>query len=316
MDRLHGLTIFVNVVETRSLSATARAMGVSPSAVSAAIGRLEQQLSARLLNRTTRSLSPTPEGAELYERGKRILAEMEELERSISQARRSPSGKLLIGMPAALGRMYVIPCLPEFTRAYPAVSVEIVLDNFPASIVGDGLDAAIQVGELPPSSLLVRKLASVDFVMCATPGYLAEHGTPLTPQDLAGHRCIAYRRPRNGQIRQWRLEGAPPLELHGARDAVTVNSGDGLTAAAASGLGIAQVARYYAQPLIDAGVLVELLPDHRPHAQDISVLFAATNRSTPRLRTFLDFLAAIFSRPPWRGASRSDPLDSAGGSGA
>lgn len=300
MDRLHGLTIFMNVVETRSLSATARALGVSPSAVSAAVARLEKQLEARLLNRTTRKLSPTPEGLELYERGKRIIAEIEEAERSISQAGRSPSGRLLIGMPSALGRMVIIPRLAEFTAAFPAVSVELVLDNLPASIVGDGLDAAIQVGDLPASNLLVRKLASVDYVLCAAPGYLEEHGTPRAPADLAGHRCVAYRRPRNGQIRQWRLQGVPDLDLPGRRDTVTVNSGDGLTAAAASGLGIAQVARYYAQPLFDSGELVEVLPQHRCHAHDISIVFPATHRSTPRLRVFVDFLAAIFARPPWR----------------
>jgi len=198
MDRLHGLLMFLNVVETRSFSATARAMGVTTSAVSASIIRLEQKLSVRLLNRTTRSVSPTPEGQEFYERCKRIVADLDQAEQSVARAGRVPSGQLRIGMPSALGRMWVIPRLAEFAAAFPSISVEVMLDDFISGVVSEGLDAAIQVGDLPSSRLTLRKLASVDYVICASPGYLADFGVPQTIADLDSHRCITYRRPRNG----------------------------------------------------------------------------------------------------------------------
>lgn len=299
MDRLHGLLMFLNVVETRSFSATARAMGVSTSAVSASIIRLEQKLSVRLLNRTTRSVSPTPEGQEFYERCKRIVADLDQAEQSVARAGRIPSGQLRIGMPSALGRMWVIPRLAEFAAAFPSISVEVMLDDFISGVVSEGLDAAIQVGDLPSSRLTLRKLASVDYVICASPGYLADFGVPQTIADLDSHRCITYRRPRNGQIRQWRLKGAPAKTQIPERGFMTFNSGEGLVSAAASGIGIVQVGQYYVQPMLDSGALVEVLPEHRSHAYDISVVFQQKKRVSPRLRVFVNFLVDIFSPPPW-----------------
>jgi len=299
LDRLHGLLMFLNVVETRSFSATARAMGVTTSAVSATIIRLEQKLAVRLLNRTTRSVSPTPEGQEFYERCKRIVADLESAEQNVSKAGRTPSGQLRIGLPSALGRMWVIPRLAEFSAAYPAISFEIVLDDFITGLVAEGLDAALQVGDLPASRLTTRKLASVDYVICAAPAYLDAHGTPQKPADLAAHRCIAYRRPRNGQIRQWRLKGATQKQLIHEKGNMIVNSGEALVSAATSGLGLVQIGRYYVQPLLDSGALIEIMPERRVHAYDISVLFQQNKRMTPRLRAFINFLVDIFAPPPW-----------------
>jgi LysR family transcriptional regulator for bpeEF and oprC len=299
LDRLHGLMMFLNVVETRSFSATARAMGVTTSAVSATVIRLEQKLAVRLLNRTTRSVSPTPEGQEFYERCKRIVADLESAEQIVSRAGRTPSGQLRIGIPSALGRMWVIPRLAAFSAAYPAISFEIVLDDFITGLVSEGLDAAIQVGDLPPSRLTTRKLASVDYVICAAPDYLNAYGAPLKPADLAAHRCIAYRRPRNGQIRQWRLKGSAQKQLIPEKGYMIVNSGEALVSAATSGLGLIQIGRYYVQPLLDSGALVEVMQERRAHAYDISVLFQQKKRMTPRLRAFINFLVDIFAPPPW-----------------
>ena len=143
IDRLHGLLVFINVVETRNFSATARSLGVSTSAVSAAVLRLEQKLAVRLLNRTTRRVLPTPEGLEFYQRCKRIIADLEQAEMSVARSGRLPSGRLRIGMPSALGRIWVIPHLPDFMRAYPSVSIEIVIGDFFTAQSREGLDAAI-----------------------------------------------------------------------------------------------------------------------------------------------------------------------------
>ncbi len=299
MDRLHGLLMFLNVVETRSFSATARAMGVTTSAVSATIIRLEQKLSVRLLNRTTRSVSPTPEGLEFYERCKRIVADLEQAELAVSRSGKTPSGSLRFAVPSALGRMWVVPRLARFTAAYPAISVEVVLDDFISGLASENLDAAIQVGDIPSSRLTVRKLASVDYVLVASPRYIETKGMPTRAEDLVHHQCITYRRPRNGQIRKWQLKDVPPKANIPETGFMTFNSGEGLIAAAASGLGIIQVGRYYAQPLLDSGALIEIMPQTRTHAYDISVVFRQSKRMPPRLRVFINFLVDIFAPPPW-----------------
>lgn len=287
------------MVETRNFSATARTLGVSTAAVSATVLRLEQKLAVRLLNRTTRRVSATPEGLEFYRRCKQIVADLEAAEISVGRSGRLPSGRLRIGMPSALGRMWVIPRLPDFVRAYPSVSLEIVIGDFFTAPSREGLDAVIQVGELPSSRMAVRKLAAVDYVVCGAPHYLAERGHPQTPADLKDHVCLSYRRPRNGHIRQWRFARGRDVETLTPSSAIVCNSGEALISAASSGLGLVQVAEYYARPEIAAGRLVEVLRDHAPHAYDISIVFQR-RRIAPRLRVFVDFLVDMFDPAPWR----------------
>jgi LysR family transcriptional regulator, regulator for bpeEF and oprC len=289
----------LSVVDTRNFSATARSLGVSTSAVSAAVLRLEQKLAVRLLNRTTRRVSPTPEGLEFYQRCKQIVADLEQAEISVSRSGTLPGGHLRIGMPSALGLMWVIPRLPEFVKAYPAVSLEIVIGDFIVGSNRDGLDAAIQVGELPSSRMIVRKLASVDYVVCASPKYLGARGAPQSPGELTNHDCLSYRRPRNGQIRQWRLARGKSIELFNVDGFMTFNSGEALISAATAGLGLIQVAEYYAQPDLKSGRLIEVLADYKSRAYDISVVFQQRKRMAPRLRVFIDFMIDLFDPPPW-----------------
>ncbi len=300
IDRLHGILVFINVVETRNFSATARALGVSTSAVSAAVLRLEQKLAVRLLNRTTRRVLPTPEGLEFYQRCKQIIADLEQAEMSVGRSGRLPSGRLRIGMPSALGRIWVIPRLPDFVRAYPSVSLDIVIGDFFAAQSREGLDAAIQVGELPSSRMIVRKLAAVNYVVAGAPKYLLERGTPQNPSDLKTHLCLSYRRPRNGQIRQWRFQRGKGTETLTPGGDIVFNSGEALISAASSGLGLVQVAEYYARPEIEAGRLVEVMHGHGAYAHDISIIFQQRRRIAPRLRVFVDFLVDMFDPPPWR----------------
>jgi LysR family transcriptional regulator for bpeEF and oprC len=276
---------------------------VSTSAVSAAVLRLEQKLAARLLNRTTRRVSPTPEGVEFYQRCKQIIADLEQAEISVSRSGGVPSGRLRIGMPSALGRMWVIPMLTEFVRAYPSIALEFVIGDLITGS-GEGLDASIQVGELPSSRATVRKLTSVDYVVCAAPQYLAARGVPAKPGDLANHDCLSYRRPRNGRIRQWRFASGRSIEPHDVSGFMTFNSGEALAAAAAAGLGVAQIAEYYAQPGIQSGTLVEILVNHKARAHDISIVFQRQKRMAPRLRVFIDFLVDLFASPPWASPQR------------
>lgn len=307
MDRLHGILVFLRVVDTGSLSGTARSLGVSTSAVSAALARLERKLAARLLDRTTRRVSPTPEGAEFYARCKRITADLEEAELVVGRAGRLPSGRLCVAMPSALSRMWIVPYLPEFARAYPQVSLEIVCSDFVPAAIGDGIDVSVQVDELHPSSLTARRLASIRYVVCAAPAYLAGRGAPESPADLAQHSCLTYRRPRNGRVREWRFQMGGSVQHYPVDGAMTFNSGEALVAAALAGLGIIQVAEYYAQPYLENGSLVELLADRRTAGYDISVVFPHPKRAVPKLRVFVDFLVSLFDPPPWARREETAP---------
>jgi LysR family transcriptional regulator, regulator for bpeEF and oprC len=298
--------VFLRVVETGSLSATARTLGVSTSAVSAALARLERKLAVRLLDRTTRRLAPTAEGAEFYVRCKQITADLEEAELIVGRAGRVPSGRLRVGMPSALAAMWIVPRLPEFTGAYPSVSLEVVCSDFVPSTIAEGLDVSVQVGELHASSLSVRRLTSVRYVVCAAPSCLAGRGRPVAPDDLRSHTCLAYRRPRNGRIRDWRFAENGEVREMSVNAAMTFNSGEALVAAAAAGLGIIQVAEYYAWPLIENGQLVELLGEYKTEGHDISVVFPQQKRVAPKLRVFVDFLVAIFDPPPWKRARAAE----------
>jgi LysR family transcriptional regulator for bpeEF and oprC len=296
---LHGVLVFLSVVESRNFSETARSLGVSTSAVSAAVLRLEQKLAVRLLNRTTRRVSATPEGLEFYQRCKQIIADLEQAEMSVSRSGRLPSGRLRIGMPSALGLMWVIPRLPEFVKAYPTVSLEIVIGDFIAGSNREGLDATIQVGELPSSRMIARKLTSVDYVVCASPEYLSARGIPKAPRELKDHDCLSYRRPRNGQIRRWRLTRGKSVELCDVNGIMTFNSGEALISAAGAGLGLIQVAEYYAHAHLRDGQLVEVLADYKSRAYNISLVFQQRKRMAPRLSVFIDFMVDLFNPPPW-----------------
>lgn len=299
MDRLHGVLVFLRVVENGTLSAAARALGVSTAAVSAALARLERKLAVRLLNRTTRRLSLTAEGAEFYARCKQITADLEEAELTASRAGRMPSGRLCVGVPSALGRMWIVPYLPDFVRKYPSVSLEVVCSDFVPYTIEDGLDVSVQVGELHASRLAVRRLGSTRYVVCASPKYFAERGTPRAPEELLGHTCLSYRRPRNGRVREWQFKSGSTTRHIAVNGLMTFNSGEALVAAANAGLGIVQVAEYYAQSLLKSGELVEILEDYKSEGYDISAVFPQQQRVAPKLRVFVDFLVSIFNTPPW-----------------
>jgi LysR family transcriptional regulator for bpeEF and oprC len=254
----------------------------------------------RLFNRTTRRVFATAEGLDYYERCKQAIADLDQAEIDLSRSAELPSGRLRISVPTALANSWVIPRLPAFSKAYPAVALEIIASDFLAPSSREGIDAAVQVGEVPPSRMVVRKLASVDYVVCGAPAYLAERGVPRRPGDLAGHLCLGYRRPRNGQVRPWRFSTELSVPLPLPASAMILNSGEAQVAAAKAGLGLVQLAEYYAQPALQDGTLVEVLADHKTFAYDVSVAFQQRKRMPPRLRVFIDFLVEVFETPPWR----------------
>jgi LysR family transcriptional regulator for bpeEF and oprC len=282
MDRLHGILVFLRVVEHGTLSGAARALGVSTAAVSSTLTRLERQLAVRLLIRTTRRLSTTPEGAEFYARCKQITADLAEAEVVVGRSGRVAAGRLRVRLPLMLGRTWIVPHLPRFMREHPALAIEVVCMDFVPHTIEDGLDMSVQTGELHDSSLAVRRLASTRYVVCGAPEYFAAHGTPQSPEDINNHTCIAYRRPRNG-INSPMIFNRLELMIEAAR----------------AGYGLIQVPECYAQPYIARGELVETLENYKAGGYEISVVYRQQQRLEPKVRVFMDFLVALFDPPPW-----------------
>ena len=299
MDRLHGILVFLRVVEYGSLSAAARALGVSTSAVSTTLTRLEGQLAVRLLSRTTRRISVTPEGSEFYARCKQITNDLAEAELVVGQAGRSPSGQLRVRIPRTLGRMWIIPNIRRFTDAYPSIALEVVCMDVVPHTIEDGLDVQVQTGELRESRVAVKRLAATEYVTCASPQYLSAHGAPRTIDDLLDRTCLAYRRPRNGRLREWRFKDGTSVRQLPIGGPPVFNDIELLIAAAESGMGMIQVPECYAKPSIEAGALVEVLRDYRAGGYHVSAVYLPQQRQAPKVRVFMDFLSTLFDPPPW-----------------
>jgi len=299
MDRLHGILVFLRVVELGTLSGAARALGVSTAAVSATLTRLERQLAVRLLNRTTRRVSTTAEGAEFYARCKQITADLAEAERAIGRAARVPGGRLRVRLPLTLGRMWIVPRLPEFLRRYPALSVEVVCMDFVPYTMEEGIDLSVQTGELHDSSLAVRRLATAGYAVCASPGYFKRRGRPATPDDLRQHTCIGYRRPRTGRIRDWRFSDGAGVREMPVTGSLTFNRIELLIETATAGYGLIQIPECYAHPALARGELVLALEEYRAGGYEISAVYRQQHRQTPNVRAFMDFVTALFDPPPW-----------------
>ncbi len=307
MDLLTGMQLFVSVVEQGSFSGAARQLGMAPSSVARSIATLEDALHARLLNRTTRKLGLTEAGRLYVERAKRILSEIEDANRSVSQLEAAPRGLLRLNLPVAFGRLHVAPALPAFLAAYPEISIELSMTDAFVDLVETGADLAVRIGELQDSSLMARKLAPNRRVICASPAYLGQHGQPATPDALARHNCLIYKRQSLRTL--WWLRDPTGLthevEVAGSLQA---NNADALREAVVGGLGIAILPTWLVGPDVHAGRLAILFADHvvSPTALDTAIyaVFPFNRHLSPKVRAMVDYLAARFGpKPYWECAS-------------
>lgn len=297
MDRLLELEVYVQVVHAGSFTAAGRGLGLSPSAVSKQIGRLEYRLGVRLLNRTTRKVSMTEEGAAFFEHAKRIIADLDEAEQALSHLRGAPRGLLRVNMPVTIGHLILAPLIPEFLRRYPDVEVDLTLNDRLVDLVEEGMDLGIRIGALKDSSLIARKLAPSRRAVCAAPSYLERAGTPRRPADLAGHNCLVYtyRTWRN----DWPFRGSEggetvPETVH-VTGSFSANNGEVLRQAALGGSGIIMLPIWQVRDDLMAGRLVELLPDYSSPGADIHAVYPQTRYLAPRVRAFVDYLALEFA---------------------
>ncbi|MGS1008921.1 LysR substrate-binding domain-containing protein [Achromobacter anxifer] len=294
MDRIDLFRVYARVVECANFSRAADTLGLPRSTVSAAVQELEGRLGARLLNRTTRQVAPTQEGAAFYERCLRLVADMEEAENLFRHASVGPSGMLRVDVPGRVGRLIVAPALPAFLEAYPQIDVTLGVTDRAVNLIEEGVDCVLRVGVLPDSGLVARPIGMLGLINVASPAYLARHGVPLAPDDLAaGHACVNYASPSSGRLAPWEwLDGGVPRTVP-LRGRVTVNSAEAYIASCVAGLGLIQIPAYDVQPQIAAGELVEVMPDHRPAPMPMTLLYPQRRSPSRRVQVFADWLEAL-----------------------
>ncbi len=289
MDRLNQMEAFVRVVDLGGFTDAARKMGLSKSAVSKHVASLEERLGARLLNRTTRRVSPTEIGLAYYDRAIRVLAEAEEADAMVSSMQDDPRGELRISAPFSFGIRALAPAVSDFLARYPEIAVHMVLDDRRVELVAEGFDLAIRIGDLPDSSLRARKLADANLHIVASAAYLAQHGEPRSVHDLADHNLLHYSNLSSGNY--WRLPGPGGQERQvRAVGRLTVNNGDALRQAAVDGLGIAMLPDFIVADLIETGALTEILAEFRRPPMGIYAVYPDGRYPQPKLRAFIDHM--------------------------
>jgi DNA-binding transcriptional LysR family regulator len=296
LERLTGLIAFARAGSLGSYTAAARSLSISPSAVSKSVQRLERQLGLSLFTRTTRSLVLTPEGRALHERALALLRAAEEIEQMAMAARAEPSGPLRIAASLPLGIHLIAPALPAFRRRHPKVTVDLRLSDSLVDLVAEGIDVAVRIGDLADSRLLSRRLAPHRLCCFASPGYLAERGAPLHPDDLAGHDTVTLRYQSTGHSLRWPFRIGGQVVERAPDSGLVVDVSEALVAALAAGGGIGIAATFLARPHVERGALVPVLADFAVERHNVTALWPESRRANPAVRAFLDFLQEVFGK--------------------
>lgn len=296
MDRLTSMRVFTSVVENSGFSAASEKLGLSRAAVSKHIAQLEMHLGGRLLNRTTRRMSLTGVGRVYYTSCKQILEDIDAAECVVSGLSNAPRGVLRINAPMSFGSRRIAPLLARFNTLYPAVEVDLSLNDRLVDVVEEGYDLVIRIAELADSNLIARRLAPSHQLLCASPGYLQAHGIPQHPQDLARHACLRYSYSRHTD--EWLLQGPAGEQRVRISGPLRSNNGDALCCAAEQGQGIALLPTFIAGDAIRAGRLQCVLPEYRPPVTGIHAIYPSSRHLSAKVRAFIDFLAGEIEDPP------------------
>lgn len=292
MDKFRAITAFVRVAESGGFTAAGNKLGMSVSAITKSVARLEDELGTQLFNRTTRRLATTDFGKEFYKRCVQILAELEDAESSVRQANTTPKGEVRAIVPFSYGRVTVVPRLADFYARYPDVQLNISFSDRPVDLIENGYDVAVRVGEMSDSRLVTRVLTKGPHITVASPKYLAQFGTPKTPADVANHNCIIGRygpewmfRAKNGRAMNVRVRGN-----------LSIFNGDSYREAAVAGVGLAQNTWWLFRWDIQQGNVVPVLEDYNAEGAPVSVIYPANRHVAAKVRAFIDFLVDISKR--------------------
>ena len=298
MDRLGAMAVFARVVEAASFSGAAGELGLSKSAVSKQVSGLEDRLGLRLLNRTTRRLSLTEAGLAFYQGCRRVVFEAEAAEQAVTRLASAPRGRLRVNAPMSFGARHLGPALPAFMARYPELAVELVLNDRLVDLVEEGFDAGIRIARLEDTSLIARRLAPSQRLLCAAPAYLSAHGAPRSIEDLRAHECLLYSYQTTGDA--WPLRGPGGDARLRVTGRLHSNNGDALLCAALGGLGIAFLPSFICGEDLRAGRLRRVLPAWRDAAEAaIFAVYPASRQLSPKVRVFIDFLVERFAGAPY-----------------
>ncbi|WP_063551895.1 LysR family transcriptional regulator [Burkholderia territorii] len=293
MDHLHAMRIFVRVAHLGSFTKAAEQLQLPRPTVSNAVQYLEKHLRVRLLQRTTRRVALTAEGATYYERCTRLLADLDDAETLFDDAGAAPRGVIRVDLPERFALTKVIPALPDFHARYPDLRVVLSTTDRFVDLVADGIDCAVRVGVLSDTSLVARRVGEMAQINCASPAYLARYGMPRSPDDLPDHVAVGYFSSRTGRELDWEYADmdSGALQTVKMRSVVAVNSSQAYLACCIAGLGLIQAPRDGLAPLLEDGSLVEVLPEWHAAPLPVSVVFPSGRHLAPRVRIFVDWLA-------------------------
>ena len=297
MDNLSGMAVFAKVVEAKSFTAAAAQLGMSKSAVSKQVSRLEDRLGARLLNRTTRRLSLTETGAAFYERCARVVAEAEEAELAVTRLQSVPRGTLKLNAPMSFGVLHIARAIPDFLARHEELDVDMTLTDSFSDLVEEGYDLAIRIASLADSSLIARKLAPSNRVVCGTPDYFSIHGVPDHPSDLADHNCFSYA--YMSAQDQWQFVDGDHSKSVQVSGNFRANNGDALRASVLTGMGVAILPTFIVGQDIQNGRLRAVLSDFLATNSWVYAVYPHNRHLSAKVRTFVDFLAARFGPQPY-----------------
>jgi DNA-binding transcriptional LysR family regulator len=289
MDKFMALTVFARVVEHGGFTAAATKLGLSPSAITKTIARLEDEVGTQLFNRTTRRLRTTDFGQEFYERCVHILADLEDAEATLKRGSVVSRGRVRAVVPLSFGRVTLMPELPTFFERYPEITLELHFSDGSVDLIAEGFDLAVRTGNFSDSRLTTRLLTRGTQVTVASPRYLAKYGEPKTPQELHQHNCLIS---RFGPEWSFKGEDGRPFTLRVHGNAV-INSGDALREAAVAGTGVAQGTWWLYRKDLEAGSVRAILPDWEVEGAPVSVLYPPQRHLPAKLRAFIDFLVSI-----------------------
>ena len=291
MQNIQQVVAFAAAARNSSFAKAARELSQTPSTIAKSIGRLESQLGVKLFHRTTRQVSLTADGQQLFSQCQRILDEVELLRSAAAGARGEPSGLLRIEAPLTYGKRVVLPVLAKLLERHPRLRIDARLSDQVSDVIREGLDAAIRTGALGDSRLVARQIGQQSLVVCASPAYLERHGTPRIPADLGQHQCLLFRMPSSGRDRPWQFRIDGDIVEVQPDSRLRLGDGEALVDAAIAGLGIAQVPDYMAADAHGAGRVVEVLREFRAPPIPISVVYPTSRMLPPRVRVLIDALS-------------------------
>ena len=294
MDKLDQYRVFVQVADMGSFIKAAHALELPRASVSAAVQRLEESVGTRLLHRTTRAVNLTPDGAQLLERLRSLLADADDVDQLFHAQQRQVAGRLNVDVPSRIARRLIAPALPALLRRHPKLVLGLGSTDRSIDLVQEGVDCAVRVGSLRDSGLAMRPIGRIALVNCASPAYLREHGTPQRIEDLAeGHHAIGYASPATGRELGWEAVVDGQLLTTALPSRVVVNNAESYIACCRAGLGLIQIPRFDVLPLLQSGELVEVMPGCRAAPMDVSFLYPHRRQRSRRLSAFIEWFEEL-----------------------